>query len=156
MVMRIYGWEFLGLYHHPDKFGDHRNCDSEDVIFLICLVTLPVITLDKKNLSKQVVTTTCTLEKKFFCSWYVWRFVNRFFSDKVKRKKYTWFGWPFFRFPEKIRPNKNCLWEANLFLYMKIVSLIYQSINLSWKIVVQNTGYVYAYLCCGPKNISRL
>ena len=48
MVMRIYGWEFFALYHHPDKFGDHRNCDSEDVIFLICLVTLPVITLDKK------------------------------------------------------------------------------------------------------------
>ena len=64
MVMRIYGWEFFALYHHPDKFGDHRNCDSEDVIFLICLVTLPVITLDK-NIEANF-TTTCTLEKKFF------------------------------------------------------------------------------------------
>ena len=48
-----------------------------------------------------------------------------------------------------------------MFMRSKLVSLyedslMCQSINLSWKIVVQNTGYVYVYFCCGPKNISRL
>ena len=25
--------------HHPDKFGDHKHCDSGDIMFLICYVT---------------------------------------------------------------------------------------------------------------------
>ena len=47
---------------------------------------LPVITWTKKDLLKQAVTTTCTLEKTFYCSSYFWRFVSRFFfSDRVKK-----------------------------------------------------------------------
>ena len=37
-VMRIYGWELLALCHHPDKFGDHRHCDTGDAMFLMCHV----------------------------------------------------------------------------------------------------------------------
>ena len=34
----MYGWEFLAVCHHPDKFGYHRHRESEDM-FLICHVT---------------------------------------------------------------------------------------------------------------------
>ena len=36
--MRIYGWEFLVVLHHPVKWGDHRHCESGDM-FLVSLVT---------------------------------------------------------------------------------------------------------------------
>ena len=37
-VMRIYGWELLAPYHHPDKFCDHRCSDGRDIMFLSCRV----------------------------------------------------------------------------------------------------------------------
>ena len=36
--MQIYGWELLAVCHHPDKFGDHRHCESGGRC-LICHVT---------------------------------------------------------------------------------------------------------------------
>ena len=27
------------MCHHPDKSGDHRHCDSETLMFLVCHVT---------------------------------------------------------------------------------------------------------------------
>ena len=35
----LYGWESLTVYYHPDEFGDHRHCDSKNVLFLICHLT---------------------------------------------------------------------------------------------------------------------
>lgn len=32
------GWELLTVFHHSDKFSDHRHWDTENT-FLICLVT---------------------------------------------------------------------------------------------------------------------
>ena len=37
--MSIYGWDFLAVCHHPDKFDDHRHCDSDDLMFWICRMT---------------------------------------------------------------------------------------------------------------------
>ena len=37
--MKTYGWELLAVYNHPDKSGDHKYCDSGDIIFLIFQVT---------------------------------------------------------------------------------------------------------------------
>ena len=34
--MQIYEWEFLAVRHHPNKFWDHKHCDSGDIMFLIC------------------------------------------------------------------------------------------------------------------------
>ena len=28
------------MYHHPNRFDDHRRCDMGDLIILICHVTL--------------------------------------------------------------------------------------------------------------------
>ena len=38
--MRIFEWEFLAVYHHPDRFDDHGHCESKDM-FLTCHVTSP-------------------------------------------------------------------------------------------------------------------
>ena len=27
---RLYGWELLAVYHHPDKFGDRRRWDIDN------------------------------------------------------------------------------------------------------------------------------
>ena len=35
--MRIYGWGSIMLCQHPDKSGDHKHRDSENM-FLICHV----------------------------------------------------------------------------------------------------------------------
>ena len=32
-------WEHLVVRQQPDKFGDHRRCDNEDILFLILLLT---------------------------------------------------------------------------------------------------------------------
>ena len=37
-VFQINGWAVLMYYHHSDKYGDQRDCDSGD-LFLICHVT---------------------------------------------------------------------------------------------------------------------
>ena len=37
----MYSWEFLALYHHPDKSCDHKHCGSGDIMFLVCHVTSP-------------------------------------------------------------------------------------------------------------------
>ena len=37
--MQIYGSELLWIYHHPDKFTEHRHSDSGNLTFLICYVT---------------------------------------------------------------------------------------------------------------------
>ena len=44
-----------------------------------------------------------------------------------------------------------------LFIYLfSLCSLTCQSVNLSWKIVAQNAGYVFVYICGGHKNNLRL
>ena len=35
-VMWVYGWELLVACHHPDKFCNHKYCDSGDVFNLSC------------------------------------------------------------------------------------------------------------------------
>ena len=32
-------WEFIAVYHHPGKFGDHRHCALRDSVILICQMT---------------------------------------------------------------------------------------------------------------------
>ena len=68
----------------------------------------------------------------------------------------------FFRFPEKIRTSEYWLWgKKTTFLYVTInssclhvtiYSLMCQSVNLLWKIVLQNGGCVFYYFCGGHKN----
>ena len=36
MVMQIYQWELLTIYHHPGKFGDPRHGDCGDIMNLTC------------------------------------------------------------------------------------------------------------------------
>ena len=38
-VRRIYGWELLVVYQHPDQSYDHKHWDNRDIVFLICQVT---------------------------------------------------------------------------------------------------------------------
>ena len=37
--MRINWRDILAVCDHPDKFGDHKHCESRDIMFLICQVT---------------------------------------------------------------------------------------------------------------------
>ena len=32
-------WEFIAVYHHPGKFGDHRHCAIRVSVILICQMT---------------------------------------------------------------------------------------------------------------------
>ena len=50
----------------------------------------------------------------------------------------------------------NTVWEANLFFYMWIVSLMFQTVNLLWEIVIQNAGCVFGYFCGEQTNSLRL
>ena len=34
----IYGWKFLPICHHRDKFCDYKHCHSGGILFLICHV----------------------------------------------------------------------------------------------------------------------
>ena len=36
---KFYRWDLLTIHYHPDGFGNHRNCDSGDIMFLICHLT---------------------------------------------------------------------------------------------------------------------
>ena len=36
MVMQIYQWKLLTIYHNPGKFGDPRHGDSWDIMNLTC------------------------------------------------------------------------------------------------------------------------
>ena len=47
-----------------------------------------------------------------------------------------WSVWVVFGFVEVGRLNKYCLWETNLVFYLKIVGLMWQSVNLLWKTAV--------------------
>ena len=38
-VTQIYGWKFLAVCHHPEKFCDRRYRDNGNKMFLICHVT---------------------------------------------------------------------------------------------------------------------
>ena len=38
-TMQIYGWELSTVYHHFEKFGEHRHGNSGDKNFLVCCVT---------------------------------------------------------------------------------------------------------------------
>ena len=59
-------------------------------------------------------------------------------------------------FSEKGRWIQHCVWELNWVFYVLIVSLIFESVNLSCKIVAQNDGCVFMYYCGGQKNNLRL
>ena len=39
MMIWLYEWELLVACHFPEKFGDHKYCDCEDSVVLICCVT---------------------------------------------------------------------------------------------------------------------
>ena len=32
--MRIYGWELIAVYHHPERFGYSSHCDCGDMFFI--------------------------------------------------------------------------------------------------------------------------
>ena len=111
---------------------------------------LPVITRNKYHLSKQVAPIKCGLEKRFFSATILLKFVSRFFLQKEKTE-YTSvcisFLWTF------TRPNKYCSW-GNFFL--NVDSLMCHSVNLSWKIAVENAGRVLVYFSDEHKNNFRL
>ena len=70
---------------------------------------------------------------KVLCSCYFWRFVSFFFCYSVKKIRSALLPVPVsFVFLKKRRPNKYSLWEVNLISYMKIFSLICQSVTLDW------------------------
>ena len=97
---------------------------------------LPVIRWTIKYLSKQAISITYTLEKRFFCSWYFWRFVCPFSSEIVKIVVQFGLLWISFTFLENRRPSKYCLWEADLVFYRYIFSLMRQSVYLFRKVAV--------------------
>ena len=64
--MQIYVWELLPVFYHPEKFRNHRHCDSRDMMdFARDLVRSPPsgITQNYEWVSLQDVTTlTETIE----------------------------------------------------------------------------------------------
>ena len=50
--MRTYDWEIFAVFRHPNKFCDHKYCDSRDILFLICNV-------NSRNHMFQVATLPC-------------------------------------------------------------------------------------------------
>ena len=36
--MQIHRGDLLTACHNPDKFGNHKDCDSKDIVLLICYV----------------------------------------------------------------------------------------------------------------------
>ena len=57
-------------------------------------------------------------------------------QSKKKMFGILWSVWVVFGFVEVGRLNKYCLWETNLVFYLKIVGLMWQSVNLLWKTAV--------------------
>ena len=37
--LALNGWELLAVYHQPDKYGDHRQCDCGDLVILTWQMT---------------------------------------------------------------------------------------------------------------------
>ena len=70
---------------------------------------LPVITCNKNNLSKQVVSMTYTLEKRFFAVAILLKVCKSFlFRQSKKTCGILWSAGVFFGFSEKRRLNKYC------------------------------------------------
>ena len=94
---------------------------------------LPIITWNKKYLSKQVLPITCNMEKCFLqlllhvkaCESFLFRQSTKTFLARSK--------------------------EVNLFFYMQMSNLICQSIKLR-KLAVQNACCVFVHFCGGRKN----
>ena len=87
---------------------------------------LLVIKRNKKHLSNQVVSTTNALEKRSLagCESFVLRW-----SKKVRE----YFGLYEIFCISKQEKNKYCVSEVNLFFYMRVVSLMYHSVNYHGK-----------------------
>ena len=76
------------------------------------------------------------LEKKFFAAASFEDFWLVSFQAKQIKSSILWSATLLFAFLEKKKPNKYCLWEVNLNIYMKIFRLMYQSVKLSWKLAL--------------------
>ena len=91
---------------------------------------IPIITWNKKYLSKQVVPITYTLEKRFFAVPTFLKVCELFLFRQSKKTCFVLLStWVFFGFLWKKIANKYCLWKINLFFYMQIVSLMCQNLN---------------------------
>ena len=116
-----YGFLSEHLFQRKQQYGAWKN------LILTSFkkkLRLPLITWDKKHLSKQVTSITYTLEKKVF-QLLLWRFVSRFDSGKVKKTwSVLWSVRVFFAFTEKRRPNNYYLWKVNLISHMDVFNLM--------------------------------
>ena len=117
---------------------------------------LPVITWNKKHLSKQVVPITNTLEKRVFATtsckglWIV------SFQTKLETAWYTLVCSSVFEILDIKRRNKYCLCEGNLVFYMQILVWHGKVKFCCEKQQFYNVDYVFAYLYDGHKNNFRL
>ena len=95
---------------------------------------LLVVTWNKKHSTKQVISMTYKLEKRFFAAATFEELHS--FQRKSKNCSILWPLWVFFIFLEMRRASKYSLWKANLFFYMYVFSIICLSQYLFRKIVI--------------------
>ena len=85
-----------------------------------------------------------------FCSCYFWKFVSRFLSDSYKNCSLLGLYDSSLDSQRRWDQFNTAYGKQNSFLYVD--SLMYQSVNLSWKIVAQGAGCVFVYFSGGHKN----
>lgn len=78
------------------------------------------------------------LQKKISLQSLILKVCESFLSTQSKKKTCSigWSVWVLLTLQEKKRPNKYFLRQVNLVLYMYILILMYQNVNLFWKLVV--------------------
>ena len=96
--------------------------------------SLPVITLNKKHSSKQVVQITYRLQG--FSQLLFLEFCQSFLFSQSKKRVVYFICRCILCISKYKRLNKRCLWEVNSVFYMVIFGLIWESVNLIWKTAV--------------------
>ena len=94
---------------------------------------LPVITLNKKYLSKQVVTITYTLAQKSFANATVQGFVTGFYSDRIKKHAAYLICMILLWVSREDKTNWTCMW------YIKLINDIWESSTseVKWTVVIK-------------------
>ena len=101
--------------------GWEKQQSSDKTLYFSCHI-------ENSNLSKLVVTITHT-EERFFSVAILWRFVSRFFSDRIEKLLVCMsFLWIY-----REEKTKQILLMRSKFIFLYLDSLICQTVNLSWK-----------------------
>ena len=104
------------LLSRTQQLGNWKDSQSKDKLLKN---KFSVYHMELKALSETSCTSNITNEENVFWSCNFWRFVSRFFSDRLKNLRYTLAYVSFLCILEKTRPRKYCSYKVG-FLYVHI------------------------------------